>query len=203
MLHKRSRSAEDPRSGGPAVEYGSEFLGDRWSAGAVGRDENKRQRGSGNRLEHRQIGADRGRKRRDRYGGEAPKRANRTADRAIVVVMSMPGIRRGLIFTVFVVADQERQQAVGKIVISGGIGAGPVGRQRVGEIEGEMDRDKRVEAERDRAQPGGDGADPQAMWQHCRLFPPGPQPDMPLPNRRASPKDCPPRPVLLPRHAAL
>ncbi len=69
---------------------------------------------------------------------------------------------------VFVVMPgYQRQQPPAEIML-GGARSFPVccGFEGVGEVEGEMNRDKRIEAQRDHAEPGSDGPEPQPVWPH-------------------------------------
>jgi hypothetical protein len=90
--------------------------------------------------------------------GEA---ADRGDDRTNFVVM--PGTRRGIavVIVVVVVAGNQRQQAVDDLA-TGGAGFGMAMRgDRGGEVESEMDRYQRVEAQRDHTEPGSEGC---ALW---------------------------------------
>ena len=45
------------------------------------------------------------------------------------------------------------------------------GFERVGEVEGEMNRDERIEAQRDHAEPRTDSPKPQPIWPHLTDIP--------------------------------
>ena len=101
--------------------------------------------------------------RRRRGRRKAGQRADRRADRAMIVVVSLVRCRPIL---VFVVTDQKGQQRSNKIMA--GVGACPAAAvaDRMGEIEGEMNRHKGVETQRSHAEPRGNRLQPQPIRRH-------------------------------------
>jgi Fur family transcriptional regulator, zinc uptake regulator len=104
--------------------------------------------------------------RRSSGRGETRESSDCAANRAIVVMVLMSA----RLVRVVVVADDPRQQASHEIAV-GGCVLVAVGYKRVDEVEREMDRDERVEAHRNHAEPCGDTPYSSPVWPHRSPFP--------------------------------
>jgi hypothetical protein len=122
----------------------------------------------------RNLDAGRQRQSRRSCRGEAGEGAERSADRAIRMMMA--AMRIGFVRGGVVTPGQQRQHAPLETVPAelGGMMA-RTGLERLGEIKGEMDRDQGIEPQRDHAEPCRDGSEPQSPWPHL-IAPRAPQP---------------------------
>jgi len=153
--------------------YGRVSRCDWGSAGAVG-DRGRGRRLAGDRREQNgNFDADCNRQRDGADRGEAGEGAERAAHRAISVMVLAVTVVLATRWRVFLVMPgYQRQQLPAKIMLdSTGIFAVRCVFEGVGEVEGEMNRDERIEAQRDHAEPSRDTPKPQPIWPHLTDIP--------------------------------